>query len=124
MILFDEQMRGREWEINRLTAPCRNLLTHIVEWCEHKDFHVYITCVHRTRSEQEAICAKLKVPYYDSVHQVWRGFDFRVFPDEQFNAWLDKFANETFSYDPARPQLKSLLRHEGTGDHFHGQTHK
>ena len=122
MILFDKQMIGKEWEVNQLTQKCRHLLNQTVKYCEFQDYHIYLTCVYRSDEEQRILYEKIGQPYAPSVHSQWRGFDFRIFPDAQFNQWLTDKVNTMFPYDPSRPEKVSLLRHVGSGDHFHGQT--
>lgn len=122
MILFGDQMRGKEWEINQLTPNTRKLLSNIVKFCEYHDYHVYLTCVYRSDEEQRALYEKIGKPYEASVHTQWRGFDFRVFPWDRFNLWLCDKVNAMFPYDIVRPNLKSLLMHGGTAIHFHGQS--
>ena len=122
MILFDKQMIGKEWEINKLTPKCRRLLSVIVRECEAFDYHVYITCVYRSDDEQRALYEKMGQPYVASTHSAYRAFDFRIFPDEKFNQELSDDINRLYPYDTTRPEKLSLLMHEGTAMHFHAQT--
>ncbi len=79
-----------------------------------------ITCILRTKAEQTAICQEMGVAYYMSVHELWRGVDFRsyVWSDNE-RAELNRAVNETFFYSPS---YKTLAFHvKGTAVHLHGQ---
>lgn len=60
-----------------------------------------------------------------SVHNVYRGFDFRshIFTKEEIEQILN-YVNEKYIYDPMRPQFKVAIYHNvGKGWHFHIQSH-
>jgi len=60
-----------------------------------------------------------------SVHNVWRGFDFRsrIFTKEEIDE-IVKYVNNKYIYDPLRPHYKVAIYHNvGKGWHFHIQVH-
>lgn len=56
-----------------------------------------------------------------SVHQFGRGGDFRPFKNYDLNIRIEQKVNAIFPYDPKRPEIKTLLFHEGTAIHGHVQ---
>ena len=56
-----------------------------------------------------------------SVHMFGRGADFRLFKNQNLNVLVAIEVNEKFPYDPKRPQMKTLVTHEGNALHHHVQ---
>lgn len=102
---IDPRLRAILCEIEVSAYPMPMTITHLL----------------RTEAEQEQLFKVGASPQKTSVHQFGRGADFRPFPDEEFNAWLLQEVNLRHGYDKNRPDMRTLLRHEGTKDHFHLQ---
>ena len=92
-----------------------------------------VTSVHRTKEEQEAICARLGIKPYTSVHQIWRGTDLRVeFPSRDgAPGWPEDVAQEVcdilngaFEYRRSDGTLSLVARVHGVGSdrHIHLQS--
>ena len=79
-----------------------------------------VTSIFRTRDEQRAICDRLEIAPYRSVHEFWRGFDLRRrdYTDEEAQA-IVAMVTSVFSYGGSLKVLSA--KPHGTSAHFHGQ---
>jgi len=122
---FKTRRVEREWR-QLLNEPhlCRKIVPVMVyadeasRWATGYD--CVVTNILRTREEQEAICRLRNVPFYTSVHQLWRGFDLEIanYTDEQAVAICSR-VNHAFSY--GRGKVVLAIHTEGTARHLHGQ---
>lgn len=80
-----------------------------------------ITSLIRTDREQADLVSIGVARSTFSVHCFGRGADARVLDNANVNTLLDLYVNGKYAYDAKRPHLKTLLRHDGTAEHFHFQ---
>jgi hypothetical protein len=120
---------AKEWKSDDLDKRLRHRIECLDsftmgEWGEE----ITLTDIYRTQEEQENIYGKDTKK--KSVHQFWRGVDVRVRDFDEYQ--IDKMEDmlKLFTYDPARPYKKSVIRHniknsQGVvmGDHFHIQVY-
>ena len=81
---------------------------------------VVVTDILRLKIEQEALCRKLKIAYYDTVHSFWRGTDLRslIYTAEEIGVMKDMI-NRQFVY--GRGKQVAVYHDVGAGAHFHLQ---
>ena len=79
-----------------------------------------VTEVHRSHSEQRALCKRLGIRPYLTVHTYWRGVDLSVkhLTAPQV-ATVEAMVNERFSY--GRGKKVAIHHNVGAGDHIHIQ---
>jgi hypothetical protein len=106
----EKKIRDEFWQID---PRLRQILCDI-EVLAYPEY-MTITCIMRTEEENKAVRAKTL------IHCVGRAADIRPFKSETTNAMLLELINQLYVYDVNRPNLKTLYRHVGTGDHLHVQ---
>jgi len=118
MIFKEEKLKEEFW---KLVPKMRVILTDAEIWGFHRAKDLVVTCLIRTEEEQRQLFELGQASAKTSVHCVGRGADLRIlFPDE-LNQQLVDFLNMKYIYDVNRPNLKTAIRHGGTGDHVHLQ---
>lgn len=78
-----------------------------------------VTDILRYPEEQVALCEEMGVPYYRSVHEFWRGIDFRSHdwtPEQGIQ--IVGHVNELFWYGG---RFQAARIHTGTAPHLHLQ---
>ncbi len=122
-ILFKEERLAEE--LPRVDPRVRAILLDAAQFLLARGYALVVTCLLRTRKEQERIFAlaqKLgrKEPER-SPHEFGRAADIRTqeIPDEVIVELVD-YLNRKYPYD--NPNMKCAIRHDvGSGDHVHVQ---
>ena len=79
-----------------------------------------VTSIYRSEAEHRALCARLGVAPYASVHTYWRGVDLRswIYSDDEIRQLLE-IINSRFDY--GRSKSVAICHDVGAGRHFHIQ---
>ena len=125
MLIFSTKRQEEEFENKSLDDRLRLLVYFIWSYIEYNyKRDMVITDIYRYKHEQDQIYKdnpEYKKKPWDSVHQYWRGLDFRsaVFNQSEINNILD-YINKIVPY--GTPGHFTLICHNvGSGMHFHLQ---
>lgn len=122
-MIFKKGYLSKEYE--RVTDGTKAVVQALDSALESYGTRAKVTCVFRTRAEQEELAKQLGIPFKESVHTYWRGVDCvpsKALTDEQCQRIAD-FVSEKVPYSPGAggPTIKSCIWHAGTAMHFHCQ---
>lgn len=113
-----DRLQKEFWEIE----PQLRLILCDAEAFLHRFGHTLtLTCLMRTPEEQQALFDAKEAVATTSVHMYGRGGDARAIDDPVVSQALLDYINLKYVYDPSRPNLKTLIEHEGTALHYHFQ---
>lgn len=119
MIPKTERIRDEFWEID---PHLRVILCDADYFLRRHGFYLFLTCLIRMESEERELFEQGIAQSPRGVHVFGRGGDARPTPSDSVNQVLLSYINTKYPYDPARPEKQTMIRHGGTGDHFHFQT--
>lgn len=126
LINFKSSRQSEEFKSNKLDRRLRIIIYALAGYTAevyHKP--IIITEIFRTQNEQDTIYGndpKYKSNPWFSVHQEWRGFDFRTigFTKDQIIDLLD-FLNDNFEYNGGTHPTSLYHEVENHGLHIHVQ---
>ena len=125
MILFKTENEKQEWNDSKLDNRLKFIVYSISGYVKEKwNVDLTITEVFRIQQEQDRVYKdnpEYKISPWLSVHQEWRGIDFRStdFTNEQINELL-KYINDIVDY--GRIGKNTMICHDvGSGLHLHLQ---
>lgn len=121
-MIFTSPRQEREW--NQMVTG-GYMIVPVVQYVAEASIRlmgkqVVVTSILRTKQEQAELCEKLGVPYYDTVHTLWRGVDLRsrIYTPDEIEV-LRSMTNKAFRY--GRGKDVAVFHDVGAGPHFHLQ---
>ena len=100
------------------------MIVTYANWWLWTNYQQVLTCteIDRSKYEQLYFFGQGTSNYKTGVHMFNRGYDARALSPVEINHELCEHINEKFPYDPSRPQMKTVIFHDGTAMHLHFQT--
>lgn len=115
----DQERHKREWW--ELSLQLRLILTEIEVWLDDRGHVTTITDLIRTEQEQKSLFDSGATTLKVSPHQFGRAADLRITAPRAVLTEMADVFNAKYVYDPKRPNMKTVLRHDGSADHLHIQ---
>lgn len=118
MTFKDPILKTQFWE---LVPSLRLILCDADVWAAKRGLDLCVTELMRSDEEQRKLFEAGAAQARTSVHQFGRGADVRAFPDPALNTLLAEYINRRYAYSTTRPNLKTMIYHEGNAWHGHLQ---